>query len=327
MISFRFHVVSITAIFLAIAIGVVVGSTYVSDTTVTLLRNRIRTVEGNVTEARDENARLERVIGDAQQYIGASAEFAVTDRLTDVPVMVVAARGVDEDAVERTVALARRAGAAVPGIVWLESSWAVAGDEELDTLSSIVDGSPSDEREDLWADAWQGVADELAATETAELSPEDAAGGLDPGTTAGSVLGDLEAAGFITVDSLDDDAVSVADLAGVAPRMLFITGARAIEELVPVVPMAVEASVAGGLVTVLGDVYVVAAEAPARGEAVTESFDESVLDAIVVVDNADLEAGQVASVLALDSAADGQVGLRYGFGEGADAVLPAWTAP
>ena len=28
MISFRFHVVSITAVFLAIAIGVVVGSTY-----------------------------------------------------------------------------------------------------------------------------------------------------------------------------------------------------------------------------------------------------------------------------------------------------------
>ena len=63
--------------------------------------------------------------------------------------------------------------------------------------------------------------------------------------------------------------------------MLFITGARALEEVVPVVPIAVEASVAGGLVTVLGDVYVVAPEAPARGEVVTESFEESVVDAIV----------------------------------------------
>ena len=109
--------------------------------------------------------------------------------------------------------------------------------------------------------------------------------------------------------------------------MLFITGVRALEEVVPVVPVAVEATVAGGLVTVVGDVHVVAAAAPGRGEVVTESFDEAVLEAIVIVDNADLEAGQVAAVLALDSAAEGQVGVRYGFGEGADAVLPAWTAP
>ena len=40
MISFRFHVVSITAVFLAIAIGVVVGSTYVDRAIVDTLRNR-----------------------------------------------------------------------------------------------------------------------------------------------------------------------------------------------------------------------------------------------------------------------------------------------
>ena len=324
MISFRFHVVSITAVFLAIAVGVVVGSTFVDELTVTGLENRIETVEGNVAEAREENARLEAALDEARQYIGASADFAVTDRLTDVPVMVVAARGVDEEAVELTVALARRAGGAVPGIVWLEPSWSVTSDEDLDTLSSIVDGSPSDDPEDLWGDAWQAVAQELADEDASERAPE---GGVDPGTVDASVLGDLEATGFITVDSLDDDAISVTDLAGVAPRMLFITGARALEEIVPVLPFAVEASVAGGLVTVLGDVYVVAAEAPARGAVIDESFEGSVLEAIVVVDNVDLVEGQVGSVLSLDSAADGQVGVRYGFGEGAEAVLPAWTPP
>ena len=43
------------------------------------------------------------------------------------------------------------------------------------------------------------------------------------------------------------------------------------------------------------------------------------------MDGVDLESGRVAAVLALDSAADGEVGLHYGYGEGADAVLPAWT--
>jgi hypothetical protein len=80
------------------------------------------------------------------------------------------------------------------------------------------------------------------------------------------------------------------------------------------------------LVTVVGDIYVRADEAPGRGVALTEMFEDATLDSIVIVDAADLEAGRVAAVLALDSAADGQVGLHFGYGEGADAVLPAWTA-
>ena len=58
MISFRFHVVSITAIFLAIAVGVVVGSTYVDQLTVDQLRNRIETVEDRADAAREENLSL-----------------------------------------------------------------------------------------------------------------------------------------------------------------------------------------------------------------------------------------------------------------------------
>ena len=50
MISFRFHVVSITAVFLAIAIGVVVGSTYVDRAIVESLQNRIDSVSSNLDQ-------------------------------------------------------------------------------------------------------------------------------------------------------------------------------------------------------------------------------------------------------------------------------------
>ena len=112
MISFRFHVVSITAIFLAIAIGVVVGSTYVDELTVDQLRNRIETVEDRADATRSENGRLEDELSTSRDYIDLSAEYAVTDRLTEVPVLFAAARGIDEAAVERAVLLARRAGVA-----------------------------------------------------------------------------------------------------------------------------------------------------------------------------------------------------------------------
>jgi hypothetical protein len=314
MISFRFHVVSITAIFLAIAIGVVVGSTYVDQLTVDQLRNRIETVEDNADQKREENARLEDELDALQQYIDLSSEYAVTDRLTDVPVLVTAARGVDEASVEDTVVLARQAGAVVPGIVWMEPRWALEGDDDAEALAAIVGGSSSDDPEELWAAAWQGITDELATADVSEQGQ------------AGTMLGDLEAAGFLTVDSLDDDTVALADLAGAGPRVLMLTGARAESEVAPVIPVAASATSDGGLATVVGDIYVRADEAPGRGVALTEMFDDATLDSIVIVDAADLEAGRVAAVLALDSAADGQLGLHFGYGEGADAVLPAWTA-
>jgi hypothetical protein len=326
MISFRFHVVSITAVFLALAIGVLVGSTYVDTAVADLLRSRIRTVEGNVLDARDENARLEQELDAAREYIDLSSQYAVTDRLTDTPALIVAARGVDESAVDRTVTLARQAGGTVPGVLWLEPRWAAEGDGDLDALGSIVGGSVSDTPEDLQAMAWSDITDELAAEPTSDEDLPAGQLGEESGGT-GSVLADLEEAGFVTLDPVDDDSVSLDDLVGAGPRMLVITGARAQEEVTPVIPVAVEAMVDAGLVTVVGDVYVVDPEAPERASTLLDTFDEDLRGAIVIVDHADLDAGRVAAVLALDSAGDGQVGLHYGYGDGADAVLPTWTPP
>ena len=96
--------------------------------------------------------------------------------------------------------------------------------------------------------------------------------------------------------------MGVADLIGAGPRVVVVTGARAEEEVAPVVPVAVAASVDAGLATVVADVYVAAPEAPGRGATLIESLDEALRDAIVIVDDADLEPGRVASVLALDAA-------------------------
>src|SRR5687768_10602049 len=114
MISFRFHLISITAIFLAMAIGVLVGSTFVDRAIVDGLQNRIDTVEGNLEERQAENEALESERNRLGSFIGAGADFAVTGRLTDVPVFLLATRGVDEDIVEQLALLAVRAGAVVP---------------------------------------------------------------------------------------------------------------------------------------------------------------------------------------------------------------------
>lgn len=313
MISFRFHVVSITAIFLAIAIGVLVGTTYVDGAVVDGLRNRIDTVSKNLDDRKAENDQLESELGATRTYIGVSAEFAVTDRLTDVPVLLVATRGVDEGSVEQVALLARQAGATVPGVVWLEAKWGLEGEDDRAALAEIVDAQADDAAEDLWSSAWEAVVDELTAEEIAPDPPRQ-------------MLAPLEAGGFLSVDSLDDASSNLVDLAGASPRVLVLTGSRAQEELVPMVPFVVDASVQGGLPTVVADVYVDAPEAPGRGEVLVAALAQELRDAIVLVDDADRSEGQVAAVLALDAVADGLFG-HYGYGDGADGVLPRWTPP
>lgn len=319
MISFRFHVVSLTAIFLAIAIGVVVGSTYVDGAVVDGLRNRIDNVSDNLDDRQAENDRLQAELEDTRSYVDASVPFAVTDRLSDVPVLIVATRGIDEAAVEQVAQLSRRAGATTPGIVWLEPEWSLEGEADRSALARIVDAQPDDAVEDLWSSAWEAIVDELTGAEATGEGP----GVPDPSS---EVLTALEEEGFLSVDSLDDASSSLADLAGASPRVLVVTGARAQDALGTMVPSVVDASVRGELSTVVADVHVDAPEARGRGEALVEALPEELRDAIGLVDAADRPEGQVAAVLALDTVGDG-VFEHYGFGDGADGVLPAWTPP
>jgi hypothetical protein len=313
MISFRFHVVSITAVFLAIALGVVVGTTYVDGAVVDGLRNRIDSVEQNLDDRKAENDRLESELDRARTYIDASADYAVTDRLTDVPVLLLAARGIDEAAVERTVGLSRTAGARTPGVVWLEAPWQLESEEERAALASILDADAGDEADELLEDAWAAISGELAG-----------AGG-DPGA-APPVLDSLVDAGFLSVDALDDASTTLADLAGAGPRVVVMTGARAEPGPATLAPVVAAAAVDNDLVTVLADVHVEAPEAPPRGEALLASLSDAVLEVAAVVDNADRTEGQVAAVLAVDAGAEAPVG-HLGYGEGAAGVVPAWTPP
>ena len=105
----------------------------------------------------EENGRLEDQLETTREYVDLSSEYAVTDRLTDVPVLVAAARGVDEAAVERTRgprSASRRA--SCRGSSGWSRGGRPTGDEDLEALAAIVGGSATDAREDLWADGVGG---------------------------------------------------------------------------------------------------------------------------------------------------------------------------
>lgn len=335
MISFRFHVVSITAVFLAIAIGIVVGSTYVDRAIVENLRERVDDVSSNLDERRAEIARLEDALEDADEYIRSSADFTVSDRLVDQPVLVVAPRGVDEEAVEEVAALARRAGARVPGVLWLEPAWALGQAEERARLAELVGGDADDEAARLLDEAWDDVVAELVAEadgEPAEEAPDPAA---DPSTTTTTeappepsvpTLDDLQARGFVTLDPLDDSTVSLAEMADAVPGLLVVTGSAVEDDLQPVVAAVADSAASADLPTVVAHVFVEREGGAGRGDELGALLAEPLRAELVMVDDADQLTGRVASVLAL-ATADTTPGAHYGQGSGAEGRLPVWTSP
>jgi hypothetical protein len=325
MISFRFHVVSITAVFLGIAIGVVVGSTYVDGAVVDGLRNRISSVSDNLDAREAETNRLQSQLGEADDYIAASSDFAVTERLTEVPVLVVAARGIDGGAVEEVVRLARVAGAVVPGVVWIEPRW--SSEDDQSELAELADAPSGADREQIWADVWSLVAAEVAAAELPELDPgTDGTATTVPPAPSTDVLDALVVHGFLSLDGFGDEDTSLSDLAGDGAALIVVGGSNADDDVAPVLRAVVEAGVTEGLPTVLGDAWAETDDGPGRGEDLGAALPEPVREALAVVDDVDRQEGQVATVLAVAAAGQGVTG-HYGFGSGASGPLPAWTPP
>jgi hypothetical protein len=133
MINIRYHIVSITAVFLALGIGVALGSTFLDRATVDVLERNIRSAENRIDETNAENARLNAEVDDARQrdeaLIAVGGEQLLSDRLTEVPVLVVAAPGTEEqDASELTATLAG-SGADVRGVLRLRDPMTFSGTE------------------------------------------------------------------------------------------------------------------------------------------------------------------------------------------------------
>ena len=204
MISFRFHVVSITAVFLAIAIGVVVGTTYVDGAVVDGLRNRIDTVEKNLDD-RQGGERPAR--GASSGWPARTSTPAPTSRSpTGSPTSPCSWS--PPAASTRPPSSARWAGLAGRRRRHARRRLArvVLGPRERRGPRRAGDDHRRRRRttttEDLRADAWAAVVDELVGT---------ARGGRPRRrpTPPPVVLEPLADAGFLTVDSLDDDSTAL----------------------------------------------------------------------------------------------------------------------
>src|SRR5262249_28492177 len=138
MISFRFHIVSLIAVFLALGLGILVGSTVVDQVIVDRLDTEIKSVRHDSDQKASDNNKLRDENSQLQDFLKKSASYAVDGRLSTEPVAIVADKGVDSGATKNLLASLRAAGAEVPAIVWLDDRWNLTSAKDLNALQDAT---------------------------------------------------------------------------------------------------------------------------------------------------------------------------------------------
>jgi hypothetical protein len=316
VIDFRYHLVSIIAVFLALAIGIVVGTTALNGYVVDDLRSRngavIRDKRGLEAEVRD----LRNQVSKRDQFASVVGPAAVAGALTGERVLLVTTPGASEDVVRNLTELIGQAGGTPTGVLKLR-------DDLLDpTKSSVVD------------DVVAGVAPAgltLPEGQPSERAALELAAAVvsSPGTDAlGSEAAAKVIGGFAGADLIDVQPPTGSSSATLVPATmaLMITGGadgKALDDvgkqrqdtalgILAALDARSEGAVVAGPVTAAGDGGLIAA---ARADAALSRQVSS-------VDSVDKSFGAVSAVLALREQAAGESG-RYGQGPGAQAAAPA----
>jgi hypothetical protein len=324
MINFRFHLVSLVAVFLALTIGIVVGATIVNQKTIDLLNNRIDAVEKNADNQRSDNRVLSETAKQLESSLQTAAPYVVEGRVTGVPVVVVAERGVDRGTVRALVTLLQDAGAQTPAIVWLQSKWLLDKPDDRTKLAEIVGVDAASKA--LRDDALAALAGRLGTAVSSV--PSSTTSTTTKGAEPADLLAALTGSGFVSIEAAGASGTTdLSTFPSPGVRAVVVSGEASDIAASPLVTSLAGAFARLPVPTVASEIYRAADGQPGRGAVVAPIRDDRTLGkSVSTVDDVDLVQGQVAVVLAVAESGEAKVG-HYGYGSGADQVLPSWTGP
>jgi hypothetical protein len=312
VINLRYHIVSLVAVFLALGLGIVMGSTVIDRVTVDALNDNLEDVRRSVGAIREENRKLGDQIKQGRDFAETTRDQLLRGHLRNIPVMVVAVAGIDRGPVDELRQALLGAQATMEGTIWFTSKMRLASDGDVRALAAALD-LPVDRPEIVRRQALARVA---AARDTASADA--------------SPLAALQAAGFLTYEapplatstSTSSIPPTLASLPLANTRYLVVSGAGAeVGDDVVALPLTQAYAQASG--------RVVAAESGVdtdggRGVFVGLLRGDVLSTRLSTVDNIESPMGQTAAVLALEDLGVPRYG-HYGVGPGAQRILPQPT--
>ena len=299
MIDFRYHLVSIIAIFLALAVGLVVGATALSGPVLAALQRAERRLNSEDAALLNERRALENQVSADQAFAAGAARILLPGLLTGEKVVLVQAPGADPTMTTGLTTALRLAGATVTGTVTLNSAFldtSGANEAHLKGLAQELAraaGVPLPAQLSGRVGAQQAAARVLAASLLTRSGT-----GLSPAYSR-DILTGLSQGGYVTVSSAAIQPASLAILvtpAGPPPQ----TGSQVLVATAVALRNAGRGTVMAGGTQSVGANSVISAEDNARQ--------------VSTVDFADTESGQITTVWALRQLVDlkppGQFGIR-----------------
>lgn len=327
MINFRYHVVSLTAVFLALAVGLVLGSTVLNGPMMDALESRVNTLGRDNSQLREQVNFLEEEVDREQEFATEVGPMVLAGSLTGRRVALLVLPG-GEDYAQGMADTIELADATVTGTVTLTEKFShpqhrsgelldlahrsvppavdadalPANSDGVETsaalLATVLLGASADEPDTV--DPENGSADDEAAT--ASVVPQD---------ERRSVLSAYAAQDYLVMEEAVEGAAEIVVVVAGLPDSESDADERNEAVLTTVTQFTQEGQVLVAGSGVAGDGNIVAGV----------RSDPELVEAISTVDNASTPQGQIAVGLAVTEHLAGEVG-HYGHGDGAEQLLP-----
>ena len=324
MIDFRYHVVSIVAVFLALAIGIVLGSTELQGPTFNILNHTTAKLQNEYDQARSQLATAQSQANQGEQYAAAVEPAVLRDLLPGQRLLIVTEPGAQPQVVSGISAAATDAGASVTGQIALQPKFFDSSDTTRDSLNQTtldvaqaanIALTPTDS---FQQQAAQVIGSEILVKSTGSASasqPSASQPSTSQGTNAQTMLSAYASSGFLTTTGQPATPATLVVI--VTPQIVPADGAADPYDQV-LVPLAAELAAKSSATVVAGSS---AGSGPGSPIAVLRS--NNVSNQVSTVDDADLVSGQTVTIQALAAMLRGGKAGSYGFTDnGASAVAP-----
>lgn len=312
MISLRHHAISLAAVFLALAVGVFLGSGVLSDTLLSGLRAEKQDLNKQITTLTDQRNAVNERLSAADDFDTQMSGRIVRDALSGKSVVLIRTPDADNDDVAAMNRIVGQAGGVVTGTIALTSEFVDANSAEK--LRSVVNSSIvpagaqlSTTMVDQGSQAGDLLGIALLINRKPEIRPAD-------DMQRDTVLAALRDTGFLTYQG---------DRIGAANTAVIVTGGKLGDDAGnqgSTVARFAAGMAPHGSGTVLagrdGSASGTAAVAVARADAGMSAD-------VTTVDDIGVESGRITTVLALQNLINGAPNGKFGVGPGASSITVA----
>jgi copper transport outer membrane protein MctB len=318
VIDFRYHLVSIVAVFLALAIGIVFGSTELQGPTYNFLNRTTAKLQTELDQATGQRNTAQQQASEGELYAQAIEPAVLHNLLTGQRLLIVTEPGAQSSVVSGINSAAIEAGATVTGQINLAPKFFDTSATTQDSLNQTTLGVAQTASITLDPGAtYQQQAAQVIASEILTTSPaSNGQSASDPAANAGTMLQAYAASQFLSTTGQPATPATLAIV--VTPQNAPSDGsADPLDQVL--IPLVQELAAKSSATVVAGS-----SSGSGAGSPIAVLRSNNAASQVSTVDDADLVSGQTVAIQALATLLGGGKAGSYGFAaNGATAVAPS----